>query len=278
MIELQYCEVKLDNRPIGVFDSGVGGVSVLRTLLELMPNEEYIYLGDTEKVPYGTKNKEEIVRYSLDCAEFLKSKNVKMTVVACNTASNNAGLELKEAYDNIRLVDLVKPILNIESERDGICHIGIIATEATINNAHFRNSLLEPEDRGKVKLFKKAGPKFVELVENNEINTEKADSIIEEYMSPLLKENIDVLVLGCTHYQFLKNKIEVFAPNIKIVDPSEWAANDAHKELLHYNMVTNKSNNNNVKFYVTKQSNEFRELASSLLGFECNEPEIVSIH
>ncbi|TNE36460.1 glutamate racemase [bacterium] len=268
----------MDNRPIGVFDSGVGGVSVLRTLLELMPNEEYIYLGDTEKVPYGTKSKDEIVRYSLDCAEFLKSNNVKMTIVACNTASNNAGLELIEKYENIKLVDLIKPILNIEAEEDEICHIGIIATEATINNSHFRNSLVEPEDRGKVKLFKKAGPKFVELVEQNEINTDKADTIIEEYMAPLLKENIDVLVLGCTHYQFLKTKLELFAPNLKIVDPSEWAANEVHKEITHYGMETNKTNANNVSFYVTTQSPQFRQLASSLLGFECEEPKIVKIH
>lgn len=268
----------MDNRPIGVFDSGVGGVSVLKTLIELMPNEEFIYLGDTEKVPYGTKSREEIVQYSLDCAEFLKSKNVKMTVVACNTASNNARDELRERFENIRLVDLVKPILAIEFEEDEICHIGIIATEATINNAHFRKSLEEPEGSDKVKLFKKAGPKFVELVENNEINTDKADQIIEEYMAPLLLENIDVLVLGCTHYQFLKKKIQTFAPDLNIVDPSEWAAHDTYKELKHREMLTDRTNNKNVKFYISKESHEFRELASSLLEFECSEPEIVSIH
>lgn len=278
MIYLQKLEEKLDNRPIGVFDSGVGGVSVLKTLLELMPNEKYIYLGDTEKVPYGTKTKVDIVQYSLDCAEFLKSKNVKMTVVACNTASNNAGKELKELYENIRLVDLVKPILNIEHQEGKICHIGIIATEATINNDHFQKSLVEPEDSGKVKLFKKAGPKFVELVEKNEINTAKADEIIEEYMAPFLHHGIDVLVLGCTHYQFLKKKIQEFAPNIQIEDPSEWAANDAHKELVNNNMLTDMVNHNNVKFYITKESVEFRSLASSLLEFDCTEPQIISIH
>lgn len=268
----------MDNRPIGVFDSGVGGVSVLRTLLELMPNEEFIYLGDTEKVPYGTKSKEEIVRYSLDCAEFLKSKNVKMTVVACNTASNNAREELKKQYENIKLVDLVKPILAIEFEDDEICHIGIIATEATISNEYFRKSLEEPEDSGKVKLFKKAGPKFVELVEKNEIHTDKADHIIEEYMSPLLQENIDVLVLGCTHYQFLKKKIQTFAPDLHIVDPSEWAAHDTYNELRSRDMLTNKTNHKNVQFYISKPSTEFRHLASSLLEFDCAEPIIVNIH
>lgn len=268
----------MDNRPIGIFDSGVGGVSVLKTLIKLMPNEEFIYLGDTEKVPYGTKSKEEIVRYSLDCANFLKSKNVKMTVVACNTASNNAGKELKENIENIRLVDLVKPILAIEFDEEEICHIGIIATEATISNAHFRASLEEPEGSGKVKLFKKAGPKFVELVENNEIHTEKADHIIEEYMEPLLRDEIDVLVLGCTHYQFLKKKIQAFAPDLHIVDPSEWAAHDTYKELKEREMLTDKKHNKNVKFYVSKPSPKFRELAASLLGFECDEPQIVNIH
>lgn len=268
----------MDNRPIGVFDSGVGGVSVLRTLLRLMPNEEYIYLGDTEKVPYGTKSKDEIVRYSLDCAEFLKSKNVKMTVVACNTASNNAGTELKKRYENVLLVDLIKPILNIEAEENEICHIGIIATEATIANEHFQKSLIEPEDRGKVKVFKKAGPKFVDLVENNEIHLAKADQIIEEYMAPLLKERINVLVLGCTHYQFLKEKIEKFAPDIRIVDPSDWAANDAHKKLVQCDMLTGRTNKNNVEFYITKESHKFRGLATNLLGFECSIPKITSIH
>ncbi|MEZ4725424.1 MAG: glutamate racemase [Candidatus Kapaibacterium sp.] len=268
----------MDNRPIGVFDSGVGGVSVLRTLLKLMPNEHFIYLGDTANVPYGTKSKVEIVRFSLDCAKFLKSKNVKMTVVACNTASNNAGLELKENFENIRLVNLVKPILAIELSDVKICHIGIIATEATINNENFRKSLEEPEESGKVKLFKKAGPKFVELVENNEIESEKANSIIKEYMEPLLNEKIDVLVLGCTHYQFLKNKIQEFAPNIEIVDPAEWAAHETFNELQTKNLMTSNRNNKFVEFYITKESSEFQKLTSNLLGFECPTPIIVDIH
>ncbi|MER3328686.1 MAG: aspartate/glutamate racemase family protein, partial [Candidatus Kapaibacterium sp.] len=138
------------------------------------------------------------------------------------------------------------PILAIEYDDDEICHIGIIATEATINNAHFRKSLEEPEGSGKVKLFKKAGPKFVELVENNEINTDKADLIIEEYMAPLLQDEIDVLVLGCTHYQFLKKKIQAFAPDLHIVDPSEWAAHDTFKELKQRNMLTKKNNYKNL--------------------------------
>lgn len=278
MINLQLSEATLDNRPIGVFDSGVGGVSVLRTLLKLMPNEHFIYLGDTANVPYGTKSKDEIVRFSLDCAKFLKSKNVKMTVVACNTASNNAGLELKENFENIRLVNLVKPILAIELSDVKICHIGIIATEATINNENFRKSLEEPEESGKVKLFKKAGPKFVELVENNEIESEKANSIIKEYMEPLLNEKIDVLVLGCTHYQFLKNKIQEFAPNIEIVDPAEWAAHETFNELQTKNLMTSNKNNKFVEFYITKESSEFQKLTSNLLGFECPTPIIVDIH
>src|SRR5690606_7418209 len=113
---------------------------------------------------------------------------------------------------------------------------------------------------------------------NNEIYTEKADRIIEEYMNPLLSDNIDVLVLGCTHYQFLKERIQNFAPNIQIIDPAVWAANDTYKDLLRMDMLTDSKQPHIVKFYISAESKPFRAMASNLLGIECDEPELVSIH
>jgi glutamate racemase len=267
----------LDSRPIGVFDSGIGGTSVLKQLLKLMPNEDYIYLGDTLNVPYGTKSKGEIVDYSLKCAEFLSSKNVKQIVVACNTASNTAKIELLSKYPNIQLVDLVKPLVNMVLESSINHTIGVIATEATLRNIDFKKKIEDSAIAKQITIVKKAGPKFVSLVEDNELDSPKAKDIIQEYMSPMLEENMDVLVLGCTHYQFLKEQIAEFAPNVRIIDPSELTAHETMEKLQLGDRLSDNNFEGNIEFYVTKESKEFNVLASSLLGFECPTPQLVSI-
>lgn len=267
----------MDYRPIGVFDSGIGGTSVLKQLIKLMPNENYIYLGDTLNVPYGTKSKDEIVEYSLKCAEFLSSKNVKQIVVACNTASNTARDELISKYPNIQLVDLVKPLVNLVLESSVNHTIGVIATEATLRNIDFKRKIEESAITKQITIVKKAGPKFVSLVENNELDSPRAKEIIREYMSPMLAEDMDVLVLGCTHYQFLKEQIAEFAPDVKIIDPSEHTAHETMSKLQSEDKFSDNRAKGKVEFFVTKESKEFKILASSLLGFECPSPQIVSI-
>ena len=242
-----------------------------------MPNEDYIYLGDTKNVPYGTKTKEEIIEYSLKCAEFLSSKNVKQIVVACNTASNTAKDQLLGKYLNIQLVDLVKPIVELVLNSSKNHTIGVIATEATLRNIDFKQKIEKSAITKQITIVKKAGPKFVSLVENNELDTPRAKGIIEEYMSPMLNENMDVLVLGCTHYQFLKEQISAFAPNVHIIDPSEMTAQEAADKITSSGFNNSNQVKGNVEFFVTKESEEFNKLASSLLGFPCPKPEIVAI-
>jgi glutamate racemase len=242
-----------------------------------MPNEDYIYLGDTKNVPYGTKTKEEIIEYSLKCAEFLSSKNVKQIVVACNTASNTAKDQLLGKYLNIQLVDLVKPIVELVLNSSKNHTIGVIATEATLRNIDFKQKIEKSAITKQITIVKKAGPKFVSLVENNELDTPRAKGIIEEYMSPMLNENMDVLVLGCTHYQFLKEQISAFAPNVHIIDPSEMTAQEAADKITSSGSNNSNQVKGNVEFFVTKESEEFNKLASSLLGFPCPKPEIVAI-
>ena len=241
-----------------------------------MPNEDYIYLGDTKNVPYGTKTKEEIIEYSLKCAEFLSSKNVKQIVVACNTASNTAKDQLVSKYINIQLVDLVKPIVELVLNSSKNHTIGVIATEATLRNIDFKKKIEESAITKQITIVKKAGPKFVSLVENNELDTPRARGIIEEYMSPMLNENMDVLVLGCTHYQFLKEQISAFAPNVHIIDPSEMTAQEAADKITSSGFNNSNQVNGNVEFFVTKESEEFNKLASSLLGFPCPKPQLVA--
>ncbi len=242
-----------------------------------MPNENYIYLGDTFNVPYGTKTKEEIVEYSLRCADFLNSKNVKQIVVACNTASNTAKQELTEKYPNIQLVDLVKPLVNLVLESSVNHTIGVIATEATLRNIDFKRKIEESAITKQITIVKKAGPKFVSLVEDNELDSPRAKEIIREYMSPMLSEDMNVLVLGCTHYQFLKEQITEFAPNVNIIDPSEHTAQETMAKLQSRDKLSDNKFEGNVEFFVTKESKEFNILASSLLGFDCPSPQIVSI-
>lgn len=267
----------MDSRPIGVFDSGIGGTSVLKHLIRLMPNEDFIYLGDTKNVPYGTKSKEEIIEYSLKCARFLNSKDVKQIVVACNTASNTAKKELTNEYPNIQLVDLVKPILELVIKSSINHTIGVIATEATLRNIDFKKKIEDSAITKQITIVKKAGPKFVSLVENNELDSPRAKDIIKEYLSPMLNQSMDVLVLGCTHYQFLQQQISSFAPNVKIIDPSQMTAEETLLKIKSLNLSNKVDRNGKVDFYVTKESEEFSQLASSLIGFNCSKPLLVAI-
>lgn len=268
----------MDNRPIGVFDSGVGGLTVLKRLVELMPEEDFIYLGDTEKVPYGTRPKEEIVKYSLDCANFLKSKDVKMIVIACNTASTVASKEIAKKHPETDVIELIRPasIAAVRASKNG--NIGIIATEATIKNeAYLRNiKLLEQVEH--VKIYRQACPIFVEVVENNQINSDKAKDAAKKYILPLVNKNIDTLILGCTHFPYLRNLIAQFAPDVKFVDPGKSASLRAYQRLIDNHKVNDKHVDGNLSFYASSYSENFKKAVLKQLGFEPDKIQLVNIH
>jgi glutamate racemase len=204
---------------IGIFDSGVGGLTVLRELLSLLPGQDYVYLGDTARTPYGTKGQETIVRYSLECAEFLLGKEIEVLVVACNTASSYALDALREKY-KIPVIGTIESASKLAIAQSKNKSIGVIGTEATIKSEAYQKAINSFSPGTKVR--GKACPLFVPLVEQGMFEGEIVEKTIELYLSEFRSEEIDTLILGCTHYPMLKAAIESYLGNsIEIVECSK---------------------------------------------------------
>ena len=205
----------MDNRPIGVFDSGLGGLNVLKELMKKMPNEKYIYLGDTERFPYGQKSKEAIIEITKQNIDFLISKNVKMVIIACGTATSQALEEVKDLYD-VPIVGIIEPtVRNLEKVVKPKERIGIIATKGTIRSGEWEKKIhdLMPE----VVTISHEAPLLATMAEEGWINNNVAKYTIKEYMK--LFENVDKLILGCTHYplfsDLMKNEL---TEKVKLID------------------------------------------------------------
>lgn len=209
-----------NNNPIGLFDSGIGGTSIWKAIHELMPNESTIYLADSKNAPYGQKSKEEIIALSYKNVEILLDKNCKLIVVACNTATTNAIKELRAKYDVpfVGIEPAIKPAaLNSKTQT-----IGILATKGTLNSALFSETLLRFQD---VKIVEQVGHGLVQLIENGDIESPEMTQLLQTYLEPMIKANIDYLVLGCSHYPYLIPQLKKILPHyIKIIDSGEAVA------------------------------------------------------
>lgn len=250
--------------PIGFFDSGIGGLTVVKAVSQLLPNENIVYFGDTARVPYGSKSNDTVVEYSLQAANFLLRKNIKLLVVACNTASSVALKDLKR-FLTIPVIGMIEPgsKLALSESRNG--KIGIIGTNATINNKAYSNEIrkLNP----KIKVYEKACPLFVPIAEEGWINHKATELIAKEYLNELKIKKIDSLVLGCTHYPILKDVIQkVVGKGVKLVDSGTPAARLV-EEYLNGRGLRNISNQIGKKeFYVSDIPSKFREIAERFLG------------
>lgn len=250
--------------PIGFFDSGIGGLTVVKAVSQLLPNENIVYFGDTARVPYGSKSNDTVVEYSLQAANFLLRKNIKLLVVACNTASSVALKDLKR-FLTIPVIGMIEPgsKLALSESRNG--KIGIIGTNATINNKAYSNEIrkLNP----KIKVYEKACPLFVPIAEEGWINHKATELIAKEYLNELKIKKIDSLVLGCTHYPILKDIIQkVVGKGVKLVDSGTPAARLV-EEYLNGRGLRNISNQIGKKeFYVSDIPSKFREIAERFLG------------
>ena len=201
---------------IGIFDSGVGGLTVLKAIRKHYPRVDIVYLGDTARVPYGTKSKDTVIRYSLECAEFLKEKGVELLVVACNTASSYALEVLRSKFD-FPVFGVIEPGVQEAIKKTKNKKVGVIGTPATIKSQAYQKLL---------KLFgyevvAKACPLFVPLVEEGILEGEIARKVVEYYLSELKDSGIDTLILGCTHYPLLKPVIKEFLNGVEVIDSSE---------------------------------------------------------
>ena len=217
----------INNQPIGLFDSGIGGTSIWSAIHELLPNEDTIYLADSNNAPYGKKSKEEIINLSKKNTEFLLEKNAKLIVVACNTATTNAIKELREIYKVpfIGIEPAIKPAaINSKTQT-----IGILATKGTLSSELFNKAV---EVYQGTRIVEQVGHGLVELIENGDINSPEMTKLLQSYLQPMILENIDYLVLGCSHYPYLIPQIKKIIPNhIKIIDSGEAVARQTQKIL-----------------------------------------------
>lgn len=258
-----------DVRPIGVFDSGIGGLTVLREIWEAVPDESTIYFGDNSRSPYGTKSRSTIIRYSLQNMKFLESKDVKMIVIACNTASAYAYEELKKRA-NVPVVEVVTPGADVACRATKNGRIGIIATKGTISTGVYKKAV---EDRAKelgmenIEIFEQACPLFVSLAEEGWWDKEVTRLTAEEYLKPLKEAGVDTLVMACTHYPLLSKVIqEVMGDGVTLVNTGEATAKVV-KELLNSEGTTSEGNNSPVReFYTSDEPELFEQVAAPFLG------------
>lgn len=253
----------MNNQPIGIFDSGIGGLTVMAEIIRALPNENIIYFGDTAHVPYGSKSKSVVTDFSLNIAAFLRKKNVKMIVVACNTASAYALSLLRKKFD-IPLIGVIDPGAKNAVEKTKNKKIGVIGTEGTINSSSYTSAIKRYLKTSKI--FARACPLFVPLAEEGWFNHKVTYEVAKEYLSPLVKKGIDTLVMGCTHYPTLKNVIRnVVGKDIILIDSARSCAKEVTDVLNKNNMNASNTIKSSYKFFVSDVPEKFKIIGQRFL-------------
>jgi len=268
-------EGEMRERPIGVFDSGVGGLTVVSELLRLLPGEDIIYFGDTAHLPYGSKSKEAVLRFSLDIANFLKKQKVKIIVVACNTASSFALSSLRENME-LPVIGVIEPGAQAAIDSTRNFRIGVIGTEGTIKSGAFEAALRRIDKN--VKVFSQACPLFVPLVEEGWLDDPETLQVAKKYLSPLNDKNIDTLILGCTHYPLLKGCLSrIMGEKVSLIDTAEATAKAVKRKLGEENLLTKANRKAVYKFFVSDDPEKFLLLGRNFLGKNIDRAERVDL-
>jgi len=260
--------------PIGIFDSGVGGLTVLKEISKLIPKENIVYLGDTARVPYGIRSAETVLKYSIECADFLFKKQIKMLVVACNTSSS-VSLEVLRKRLPIPVIGVIEPGVRAALKVTKNGKIGIIGTEATVQSGAYTKKIksLNP----KIEVISKACPLFVPLVEEGILEGAIAELVIERYLKDIKNSGIDTLILGCTHYPLLKRTIQKYMDGINLVDSAEEIAQEVKTMLSQKKLLNEKSDECYKIFYVTDSPERFKKIGEIFLDYEINNISKVSL-
>lgn len=262
-------------KPIGVFDSGIGGLTVVAALQKLLPHETIIYVGDTARVPYGGKSQEMVTRYSKEIADFLFKKESKMVVSACNTASALALPYLEKSYDR-PLQGVIEPGATAAAAATQNGTIGVIGTKATIaSNAYLQAlQLLQPN----LTIISQACPLLVPLIEEGLFDDQVTDIVLRRYLEPMLEKKIDTLVLGCTHYPLLKEAAaKIVGPDVDLVDSAENCALAVQSLLKEKNLTSSQDKQGSLEVILTDASQGFLHLAAKTLELEINSVRVESI-
>ena len=253
----------MNNNPIGIFDSGLGGMTVLKRLTTILPQESFIFFGDTAHVPYGNKSTESIKQFTISIINFLKSHSVKLIIVACNTASAVAIAEI-EKKTNIPVIGVISPLKSYLHSHPEYLRVGIIGTQNTINSKAYEKLIFNYNTA--IKIFSQACPLFVPLIEEGLEKHQIAQIIAEEYLEDIINFNIDLLILGCTHYPIIKDTIAKIIPTtIQIID-SATIVSEAVQIYLNQNELGSNALEQNLQVFVSDQPNQFKKNASKYLG------------
>lgn len=253
----------MNNKSIGIFDSGVGGMTVFSEISKALPNENIVYLGDTKNFPYGTKSKENIVKISKKCVEFLITKNVKIIVIACGTATSQALEELKECY-NIPIIGIIEPtVLDMKNSEVNITNIGVIATDGTIRSNQWERQI--KQQMPNVNVYNKACPLLAPMAEEGWVNNAVAKAAIDEYLAEFSKLKLDKLILGCTHYPLFEKVIrQKLGENVSIINTGTKIAQYLKKYLERNSLENSKENIANNSIYLTDIECNFIKVAKKI--------------
>lgn len=254
-----------DESAIGVFDSGIGGLTVVQSIVRSMPKENIIYFGDTAHVPYGTRSKKQITEYVLADVRFLKQFSLKAMVIACNTADSVAKDKVMETYPDLPVFGVVEPASRLAAHTTRNGKVGVIATNATVKTGAYEKAITR--ENPAVSVFMKACPLLVPLVENGQyrVGNPVLNLILVDYLRPLAEQGIDTLVLGCTHYPLLTDAISSLFPELTLISSSDAAAATL-KETLEKEGLSKEDGTGTYRFFVSDAAESFQEEAEILLG------------
>jgi len=266
--------------PIGVFDSGVGGLTVAREIVRQIPGERILYFGDTARVPYGSKSQDTIIRFSRQIVHFLQTKGVKAVVVACNTASALA-LETIAPEMDIPVIGVVIPGARVAAESTKNGKVGVIATKSTVDSGLYTRVITEMDPS--VQVYSKACPLFVPLVEEGWLSDPVTVEVARRYLEPLLETGIDTLVMGCTHYPLLRDTLaQVLGEQVLLINPAYETARELkhlleREDLINDGACMPEDPENMHSFYVSDAADKFREFANSILPFWVDRAKLIGI-
>jgi glutamate racemase len=254
-----------DHRPIGIFDSGLGGLTVAKEIYRLLPNESTIYIGDTARVPYGNRSREAVTQFTQELIDALLTFDVKAVVIACGTASSVALPNLQDAYKQIPIIGVIEPAAENAVSVTTSNHIGVIGTQATIASNSFGNFIKKSNPH--IEIHNQSCPLFVPIVEEGIINDHPILlETIKHYLSRLRQTQIDTLILGCTHYPIISHAIADYLPGIHLINAGESVAEKLHRLLTKYQLENSGSKNPVHRYFVTDMNQNFETVAQTFLG------------
>jgi len=273
----------MNNKKIGIFDSGFGGITILREIVKKIPQYSYIYLGDSQRAPYGSRSQSEIYKFSCQAVNFLLQKNCQLIIFACNTASAKALRKVQQEYlpkiqknKTKRVLGVIIPTVEIAVKKTKNKKIGILGTESTVASLTFTKEIEKLDN--KIQVTEIDCPLLVPMIEAGEHDSKIINSILEKYLKPLIKKNIDTLILGCTHYSVLKNRIKKLLPaNIKILAEPKIIAEKLQEYLArHVEIESQLAKHANIKFFTTCSAKRFEKLGSEFFGVNI-EAEVIKL-